>query len=185
MGRDMLPYLADCGYDPGRLWHREWTYSTAGSRQRMSEITFELTEGALDDGFSVTTVAHGIRIEGAIDVIRGNGREAIDCYFDEGMERPWTSRLRHPRAPRKPTALRLPLAFQILHPVVSSCRTLPDFFPSIESIDRAISLPTFYRRIQTPPVPTVTTVDGPRFSRSTPVRRCLSPRSPAPTSPRS
>lgn len=59
-----------------------------------TEITFEVTEDELDGGYSASALGYGIHTEGdSIEDIRRNVREAVDCYFDETMERPGLIRL--------------------------------------------------------------------------------------------
>jgi len=59
-----------------------------------SEIIFEVTEDEVDGGYSASALGYGIHTEGAsLDEVRSNVREAVDCYFDETMERPRVIRL--------------------------------------------------------------------------------------------
>jgi predicted RNase H-like HicB family nuclease len=59
-----------------------------------TEIIFEITEDEVDGGYSATALGHGIHTQGdSVDEIRRNVREAVDCYFDEGMPRPPVIRL--------------------------------------------------------------------------------------------
>lgn len=58
------------------------------------EITFEITEDEVDGGYSATALGYGIHTqEDSVDEIRRNVREAVDSYFDEGMQRPRLIRL--------------------------------------------------------------------------------------------
>ena len=59
-----------------------------------TEIIFEVTEDELDGGYSATVLGYGIHTQGdSVAKIRRNAREAVDCYFDEGMPRPKLIRL--------------------------------------------------------------------------------------------
>lgn len=59
-----------------------------------TEIIFEVSEDELDGGYSATALGFGIHTQGeSIDELRRNVREAVDCYFDETMERPNLIRL--------------------------------------------------------------------------------------------
>lgn len=60
----------------------------------MSEIIFEVTEDEVDGGYSASAIGYGIHTQGdSTEEIRENVREAVDCYFDETMERPRIIRL--------------------------------------------------------------------------------------------
>ena len=60
----------------------------------MSEIIFEVTEDEVDGGYSASAIGYGIHTQGdSMEEIRRNVREAVDCYFDEAMERPGIIRL--------------------------------------------------------------------------------------------
>lgn len=60
----------------------------------MSEIIFEVTEDEVDGGYSASAIGYGIHTQGdSMDEIRRNVKEAIDCYFDDTMERPGIIRL--------------------------------------------------------------------------------------------
>ena len=60
----------------------------------MSEIIFEVSEDEIDGGYSASALGYGIHTEGeTIEEIRGNVREAVECYFDETMPRPGLIRL--------------------------------------------------------------------------------------------
>ena len=60
----------------------------------MTEIIFEVTEDDVAGGYSASALGYGIHTEGdSLDEIRYNVREAVDCYFDETMERPKGIRL--------------------------------------------------------------------------------------------
>ena len=50
----------------------------------MSEIVFDVTKDEVDGGFSASAIGCGIHTQGdALDEIRRNVKEAIDCYFDD------------------------------------------------------------------------------------------------------
>ena len=60
----------------------------------VTEIIFEITEDEVDGGYSATALGYGIHTQGdSVDNIRRNVREAVDCYFDDGMPRPKLVRL--------------------------------------------------------------------------------------------
>ncbi len=62
----------------------------------MSEIIFEVSEDELDGGYSASALGFGIHTEGeTLDELRHNVREAVDCYFDESMDRPRLIRLHY------------------------------------------------------------------------------------------
>ena len=55
----------------------------------MIEIIFEVTEDEVDGGYSASALGYGIHTEGdSVEEVRANIREAVDCYFDDAMERP-------------------------------------------------------------------------------------------------
>ena len=59
-----------------------------------TEIIFEVSEDELDGGYSASALGFGIHTQGnTLDELRGNVREAVDCYFDESMDRPRLIRL--------------------------------------------------------------------------------------------
>ena len=59
-----------------------------------TEIIFEVSEDELDGGYSASALGFGIHTQGnSLDDIRRNVREAVDCYFDDSMERPYLIRL--------------------------------------------------------------------------------------------
>jgi len=65
---------------------------------RTQEIIFEVTEDEVAGGYSASAPGYGIHTEGAsLDEVRANVREAVDCYFDETMERPQVIRLHFAR----------------------------------------------------------------------------------------
>ena len=58
------------------------------------EIIFEVSQDELDGGYSASAIGHGIHTQGeTLDEVRANVRDAVACYFDEGMERPALIRL--------------------------------------------------------------------------------------------
>ena len=60
----------------------------------VTEIIFEITEDEVDGGYSATALGYGIHTQGdSVDDIRRNVKEAVDCYFDDGMLRPKLIRL--------------------------------------------------------------------------------------------
>ena len=60
----------------------------------MSEIIFEVTEDEVDGGYSASAIGYGIHTQGnSMEEIRHSVREAVDCYFDETMDRPGITRL--------------------------------------------------------------------------------------------
>ena len=59
-----------------------------------TEIIFEVSEDELDGGYSASALGFGIHTQGdTIEDLRRNVREAVDCYFDDGMVRPRLIRL--------------------------------------------------------------------------------------------
>ena len=59
-----------------------------------SEIIFEVTEDEVDGGYSASALGYGIHTQGdSVEEVRHNVREAVDCHFDETMERPRVIRL--------------------------------------------------------------------------------------------
>lgn len=62
------------------------------------EIVFEVTKDEPDGGYSASALGLGIHTQGdTLDNLRRNVREAVDCYFDDGADRPSLIRLRHIR----------------------------------------------------------------------------------------
>lgn len=60
----------------------------------VTETVFEITEDEVDGGYSATALGYGIHTQGdSVDDIRRNVREAVECYFDDGMPRPKLIRL--------------------------------------------------------------------------------------------
>lgn len=59
-----------------------------------TEIVFEVVEDEIDGGYSASALGFGIHTQAdTIDDLRRNVREAVDCYFDDGMARPALIRL--------------------------------------------------------------------------------------------
>jgi len=63
-----------------------------------TEIIFEVSEDELDGGYSASALGFGIHTQAdTLDELRRNVREAVDCYFDETVERPRLIRLHYVR----------------------------------------------------------------------------------------
>lgn len=59
-----------------------------------TEIIFEVREDEIDGGYHASALGYGIHTEGeTIDELRKMVKEAVECYFDETMERPRIIRL--------------------------------------------------------------------------------------------
>ena len=59
-----------------------------------TEIVFQVGEDELDGGYSASTLGFGIHTQAdTLDELRRNLREAVECYFDDGMDRPRLIRL--------------------------------------------------------------------------------------------
>lgn len=59
-----------------------------------TEIIVEIMEDEVDGGYSATALGYGIHAQDdSVDEIRRNVKEAVDCYFDQGMPRPQLIRL--------------------------------------------------------------------------------------------
>ena len=59
-----------------------------------TEIIFEVTEDEVDGGYSASALGYGIHPQGdCVEDVRRNVLEAVNCYFDETMERPGLIRL--------------------------------------------------------------------------------------------
>ena len=64
------------------------------SRMRSSGIVFEITQGEVDGGRSARSLGDSIPTGGgALDDMRGNVPDAIDCHLGEIMQRPSVMRL--------------------------------------------------------------------------------------------
>lgn len=60
----------------------------------MSEIIFEISEDEIDGGYSANALGYGIHTDGeTLEQLRTNVKEAVECYFDESMQRPEVIRL--------------------------------------------------------------------------------------------
>lgn len=60
----------------------------------MSEIIFEVREDEVDGGFTASALGYGIHTPGdTVEELRTMVKEALNCYFDESMERPKIIRL--------------------------------------------------------------------------------------------
>ena len=71
-----------------------------GDRNEVSgtEIIFEVSEDEVDGGYSASAFGHGIHTQGeSVEEIRSNVKEAVECYFNDTMERPKLIRLRFVR----------------------------------------------------------------------------------------
>ena len=63
-----------------------------------TEIIFEVSEDELDGGYSASALGFGIHTQAdTMDELRRNVREAVECYFDDGMELPRLIRLHYVR----------------------------------------------------------------------------------------
>ena len=59
-----------------------------------TEIIFEVNEDDVDGGYTASALGYGIHTQGeTLEEIRHNVKEAVDCYFDETMEKPGLIRL--------------------------------------------------------------------------------------------
>lgn len=64
----------------------------------MTEIIFEVSEDEVDGGYAASALGCGIHTQGdSLEEIRRNVKEAVDCHFDETMQRPKSIRLRFVR----------------------------------------------------------------------------------------
>ena len=60
----------------------------------MSEIIFDVREDEADGGFVASALGYGIHTQGeTLDELRAMVKDAVDCYFDETMQRPSVIRL--------------------------------------------------------------------------------------------
>jgi len=63
-----------------------------------TEIIFEVSEDELDGGYSASALGFGIHTQAdTLDDLRSNVREAVECYFDDDMDRPRLIRLHYVR----------------------------------------------------------------------------------------
>ena len=59
-----------------------------------TEIIIKVSEDDFDGGYSASALGFGIHTQGdTLDELRRNVKEAVDCYFDDAMERPRLIRL--------------------------------------------------------------------------------------------
>ena len=59
-----------------------------------SEIIFEVSQDEVDGGYSASAVGFGIHTQGeTLEEVRANVRDAVECYFDDGADRPALIRL--------------------------------------------------------------------------------------------
>jgi predicted RNase H-like HicB family nuclease len=60
----------------------------------MSEVIFEVREDEVDGGYCASALGVGIHTQAeTMDELRGNVREAVDCYFDGNTDGPRLIRL--------------------------------------------------------------------------------------------
>jgi predicted RNase H-like HicB family nuclease len=60
----------------------------------MNEIIFDVREDEADGGYVASALGYGIHTQGeTIEELRGMVKDAVDCYFDETMQRPTIIRL--------------------------------------------------------------------------------------------
>ncbi|MGB8259513.1 MAG: type II toxin-antitoxin system HicB family antitoxin [Terracidiphilus sp.] len=60
----------------------------------MSEIIFDVREDEADGGFVASALGYGIHTQGeTLEELRAMVKDAVDCYFDETMQRPAIIRL--------------------------------------------------------------------------------------------
>jgi predicted RNase H-like HicB family nuclease len=60
----------------------------------MSEIIFDVREDEADGGYVASALGYGIHTQGeTLDELRAMVKDAVDCYFDETMQRPSVIRL--------------------------------------------------------------------------------------------
>ena len=63
-----------------------------------TEIVFQVSEDELDGGYSASALGFGIHTQGdTLGELHRNVREAVDCYFEDGMDRPRLIRLHNER----------------------------------------------------------------------------------------
>ena len=61
-----------------------------------TEIIFEVSEDEIDGGYSASALGYGIHTQAdTLDELRRNVLEAVECYFDDDMDRPRLIRLHH------------------------------------------------------------------------------------------
>jgi predicted RNase H-like HicB family nuclease len=55
----------------------------------MNEIIFDVREDEADGGFVASALGYGIHTQGeTLEELRAMVKDAVDCYFDETMQRP-------------------------------------------------------------------------------------------------
>ncbi len=60
----------------------------------MSEIIFEVREDEADGGYTAKALGYGIHTQGeTLEELRAMVKDAVNCYFDETMQRPKVIRL--------------------------------------------------------------------------------------------
>jgi predicted RNase H-like HicB family nuclease len=60
----------------------------------MKEIIFDVREDEADGGYVASALGYGIHTQGeTLEELRGMVKDAVDCYFDETMQRPAIIRL--------------------------------------------------------------------------------------------
>jgi len=60
----------------------------------MKEIIFEVREDEVDGGYTASALVYGIHTQGdSLDELRAMVKDAVGCYFDEGMDPPKIIRL--------------------------------------------------------------------------------------------
>jgi predicted RNase H-like HicB family nuclease len=60
----------------------------------MNEIIFDVREDEVDGGYAATALGYGIHTQAeTLDELRTTIKDAVNCYFDETMQRPKIIRL--------------------------------------------------------------------------------------------
>lgn len=60
----------------------------------MSEIIFDVREDEADGGYVASALGYGIHTQGeTLEELRALVKDAVNCYFDETMQRPAVIRL--------------------------------------------------------------------------------------------
>jgi predicted RNase H-like HicB family nuclease len=60
----------------------------------MNEIIFDVREDEADGGYVASALGYGIHTQGeTLEELRSMVKDAVDCYFDETMQRPTIIRL--------------------------------------------------------------------------------------------
>jgi predicted RNase H-like HicB family nuclease len=69
-------------------------FNAGRGRSLISEIIFEVREDEVDGGFTASALGFGIHTQAdTVEELRTMVKEAVNCYFDESMERPKLIRL--------------------------------------------------------------------------------------------